>query len=506
MASDLSQIIKDILSSTLETTISKKTDIKNSFNITKDYFKTQNIVAVSTSFDYEKFTSNLKIIIPAKTASFIFNCMMMEEGELETIISDDIADAVKEVVSQISGGLETAINTGGFEDLGSTKFSVGDFQILNGSDYENENKLILFKLTIEENEFDLYIDFDNETLPFIENILNSDTLENKDNDEDEKINEMVKDEELSKLLALDDDTQNEEATKEVALEELSKELTQEDTKKEGIKDQENKSDDDKKDTKQEEQADQNIDDKKEEIQEDKKQKRLKLLIIIVSSILALVVIGFIIAYFMGVFDPPPPPLKQENNSSKKDSIIIVKIKDKQIDYKNSMINEKRLNKRLSLLTKYEILEEDILEKFKLKEKERLHKLRMERLEEFAKNNKEESLFKSGIINSKSKKDRFLTNDSFEKMQLENEKLTFIQIAPLKYKKYKNIILAKKEKSTPISICKDESGKIQVYIGPMFVKYEINSIVKNIKKTDKQSDKYVKLLLLTQKEFDKACDF
>jgi chemotaxis protein CheY-P-specific phosphatase CheC len=527
MASDISTIVKEILSSTLETTISKKTDVTSTFNISKEHLQNKNIVAVDASFAYEQLTSNLKIIIPAPTASFIFNCMMMEDGPLANEISDDIADAVKEVVSQISGGMETAINGEAFEDLGATKFSIGEFAILQGNDYEVVNSLVLFKLHIEEQEFEIYIDFDEATVPYIEELKSSDTIEPEKQDEvttaDDELSELLEaddelteipedtidnDDELSELLSSDDDGLEE--VSEETQEEISDELEAvEEQSEETANDTEEKSDT--QDAIPEEQEDENISDDEELSDEEKKNKKLKLIIYIVAGLLASVIIGFIIAYFMGVFDPPPPPPKQEVNATKeaKKSMIIIDVKNKQIDYKNSMINEKRLNKRLALLTKYEILEEDVLAKFKQEEKERLHKLRMERLEDFAKNNKEESLFQKGMNKTASKTDRFANEDmntsAMKKMQ-ENEKLAFIEVTPLQYKKYNKIITREKSKSTSVSICKNDFGKISVYIGPMYVNFEVNNIIKTIKKKDKNSQKHIKLISLTQKEFDKMCDF
>jgi hypothetical protein len=527
MASDLSTIVKEILSSTLETTISKKTDVSSTNNISKEYFADKNIVSVDASFAYEQLTSNIKVIIPAQTASFIFNCMMMEEGPLSDEINDDTADAVKEVVSQISGGMETAINGEAFEDLGSTKFSIGEFAILSGKDYQVVNSLILFNLNIEDQTFEFYMDFDEATLPYIEELKNSETIES------ESVDPLEGDDELSELLESDEDTptENSDSTEEELSEVPSDETTNEETSDEELEELEevqeteetSENNDDSKEessdentsdeTIPEDQEGENISDDEEPSDEDKKNKKLKLIIYIVAGLLASVIIGFLVAYFMGVFDPPPPPPKKEVNATKeaKKSMIIIDVKNKEIDYKDSMINEKRLNKKLALLTKYEILEEDVLAKFQQAEQERLHKLRMERLEEFAKNNKEESLFQKDINNSKnaSKMDRFasgdMNNSKFRQAQ-ENEKLTYIEVTPLKYKKYKSIISREKSKSTSISICKNDKGKISVYIGPMYANFEVNNIIKNIKKKDKKSENYVKLISLTKKEFDTMCDF
>jgi len=178
-----------------------------------------------------------------------------------------------------------------------------------------------------------------------------------------------------------------------------------------------------------------------------------------------------------------------------------------------MINTKRLNRRLAILTKYEILEEDILEKFKKDEKERLYQLKIKRLEEFASNNKEESLFNKDI-NSKqqtNKHNRFSTikgkNTNKQNQDIiDNEKLTFIQISPIKYKKYKKIINKEKTKNIQVSICKNTKGKVDVYIGPIYLNIIVNNIIKNVSKVSSKSKNDAKIVIITRKEFDKRCYF
>lgn len=544
MASDLSPIIQEVLTNTIQTTIGKETKITSIFNISKDYLYNTNLICVETSFNYESLISNLKIIVPAYTASFIFNSMMMEEGPLVEDFSDDISDAIKEIVSQISGAMETTINAQAYEDLGQTKFLMGSFDIIEGDKYQVVNSLTLFKLNIEDQPFELFIDFDEETIPFIDEIKQSDSLKSKVNDP------LATDDELNELLATDDEIeQNDNKPPTIDDENNSTNDTPEEINAINKQSTESKVDESNNDISEDENIEttnntienSNITDElnsleetqeinestetenhEEEnpkessqkdtdtnnIDEDKKNKKLKIIVYIISGILGFLVIGFLIAYFMGIFEPPTPP-KQETNITKETqkSMIMIDIIDKDIEYKNSMINEKRLNKRLSLLTKYEILEEDLIEKSKLMKKEHLHKLRMKRLEEFAKENKEESLFKKDLNRSLPKLDRFTSsekNSSYQnKIAIENEKLTYIKIVPLKYKRYKDIIANKKSKSTSISICKNNLGKIFVYIGPIFTNTELNKISNSM---NSKNNRTLDLISLTQKEFNTMCNF
>lgn len=500
MASDLSILIQDTICSTLETNLSYSTSLVNTFHASIDDLKDLNIIVIDASFSFESITINTKFIVPAYISSFIFNTMMMEDVEPSLEVDDDIADAVKEVFSQVCGGLETTINGSAFEDLGNTKFSIGDFQILKGDDYTIIHKLIIFKLLINEKKFDIFIDFEEPALEYLntlniseESQLKKEENNNKEIEEDDTTDNISEEENSTEVEDLDidglevaDEEPNDNNEEDKPEQEIQ--ISQEE-EGQNIEDGEDKSNDDK---------------------EEKKKKKLKLIIMIVAGILVCVILGFATAYFMGVFDTAPVITKDTNKTKlpKKQNIIITQIKNKQIDFKINMINTSRLNKKLSILTKYEIMEEDALTQFKQKEKDRLYKLKMQRLEEFATNNKEESLFNKNIQGQYSKKQNRFDSDEInntlalnQQKILDNEKLVFIQISSLRYKKYKDIITKEKTKNIPISICKNNQDKIDVYIGPIYLKTIVNNIINKIKNKND-----AKIVILTKQEFDTRCDF
>ena len=514
MASDLSLLIEETICSTLETNLSKSITLANTLQATQNQIADLNIISIYATFAFDNTTIGLKFIIPAYISSFIFNTMMMEEGEPLLEVDDDIADAIKEVFSQVCGGLETAINGSAFEDLGSTKFSIGDYQILKGDEYTITHKLLQFNLNIDEKSYEMFIDFEESSMEHLEKFNSAESIEddseeeNKSEDKEESQEEIVLEEEpleeeLSEEDSTQEDSEDSENKDEEAPEEDIEDKTEEAKEEETEKNEENSKEEIPKEI-----EDQNIEDEEIEDPEEKKKKKLKLLIIIVAGVLATVIIAFVVSYFMGVFDEEPVVVKDANKTViPKPKIIIADIKNKQIDFKMEMINKDRLNRRLAFLTKYDILEEDALEKFKQKEKDRLYKLKMKKLEEFAANNKEESLFNKNISGkTQIKKDRFgqtasKTLSKEEKEILKNEKLTFIQISSLKYKKYKKIINKEKTKNIQTSICKNTKDKIDVYIGPIYLKTIVNNIVNKIKN---KSD--VKIVILTKEDFDKRCDF
>jgi len=477
MATDLSTLIKETLYSTLEVTLSSQIKENKIFTCNQDSLNGKNIVSISSIFTFEKLTTNINFIFPAYFASYTFNTMMMEEAEPSLDIDDDIADALKELAAQVSGSLETAINTLEDDILGTCKYSAGDFKVELGDNCSNISNLILMTFTTNEKEFEIFINFDDDIVPYIDEFLKNDLkiidiepLSNDDEQKDEPTQETTEDNEDQVIIQND-----EESTKEDETEKVKETIIQEDDNLE-------------------------ID---EELEiENKKAKKLKIIIIALASVLTLVIIAFTTLYFTGFFDPAPI-VKHDQNKTKPSpqDIILANLKNQQIIYNPDMINVKRLNRRLALLTKYEIMETDVLDEYKKLEKERLYKLKMKSLEEFALKNKEEAIFKKDLVKS-DKIDYRFSNDNNKSLQYskENELITLIQIDALIYNKYSRVINEEKTKSTSISMCKNKNDKTFVYIGPLYIKTLINNIVKRVGKKD------AKLLQLKRKEFNKMCEF
>lgn len=500
MASNLSQLFKEIIASTLETNLSKTVKVQNTIQADILHIKDLNLVALDLAFDFEKVSIVTKFLVPAYLSTYIFNAMMMEDNEPSLELEDDTPDAIKEVFSQVSGSLETAINGSEFEDLGSTKQqTIEKFEVIKGEDYSIKHKLIEFTVEIDEAPFYLYVDFEEAGLEYLEDINNSAIKEIVE--EPEETQENTQDDEIEETSDEDSDEESEQQEDIDEKTEESNENANEETKSENSKENDTPKDDN---------SDEN---KEEEILSDdeKKQKKLKLLVMIVAGVLVSVILTFAVLFFMGTFDPPPVVVKDANKTVvvSQEDLLILDIKNKEINFKMKMINSKRLNRRLAILTKYQILEEDVLEKFRKQEKERLHKVKMKRLEEFANNNKEESVFKNDINSKQSSnnKNRFASDESNSnnpnKDIIDSEKLTFIQISPLKYKTYKSIINKEKTKNIQVSICQNTKGKVDVYIGPIYLNMIVNNIIKKVSKVSKND---AKIVIITRKEFNKRCDF
>lgn len=114
-----------------------------------------------------------------------------------------------------------------------------------------------------------------------------------------------------------------------------------------------------------------LDEKEYEVQ--KKQTRIQKILIGVAAGLATVTVLGLGAYFLGVFD------EEEVKVEEKPKVETVE-KKSNFNFNNKDINVDRLNKKLNMLTKYEIIEDQKKEELKALEKERLHQEAQQKLE------------------------------------------------------------------------------------------------------------------------------
>ncbi len=508
MASDLSTLIQDGLSGTLESLLAKKAQLEKITKTHPSDLKDQ-CIKVDTTFEFQNITSNWSFFIPALSASRIFNLMMGEDIEPVDVIDEDMLDALNEVVSNISGGLTTAINSSEFDDLGSVKFSISGNQTVDGEAYSVSDTLFKILISLEDKEVTLFINFDEAIMPYIEIIASS------------EVTQVVEIEEVND--DIEEETVLDETNDDIKEKDISEEETTNDIDKENIL-PENVDDDDDHNTEKQ------IEDEKpknklsilkklnffkidEDLSdEEKKQTKLKKIVIAVGTLLGITILIAVILYFTGAFESEiieePQDINITQVEKKKNISIKIEARKKYITFNMSQINVQRLNKKLSILTKYEILEEDAIEKIKAQEKEKLYKEQQARLEKFAKNNKEEPLFKK-VENKIQKIDNIIKNTNNDKIEDKKIKVKeislnlFIQISTLKLNQFKSFIKKAKLVNANLSICKDINGKTQVFIGP----FQSEDIREKILKTlSKKKITETKNLNLSKEEFERRCSF
>lgn len=488
MASDLSTIIQEGLCNTLNGLLSKQATIKTVSKLHEKDISELQTLKVNSTFEFNDIVSTWSFIIPAYTASYIFNQMIGDDSEPVLEIDNDIADAINEVVSNISGGLTTTINGSGLADLGEVKFTTTSEGIVDGKDLVEEENIFKFLIDLEGVDITFFIQFDNVILPFIDNINSSEVSVYEE--EPQEVEEEVVENSAEESDIKEDEPQDEIKEDNLEIENITT------------------NDENKTSTESENEDNEN---KEEETEDNKKNKKLKIIIIVIAALIVLIIGAGATMYFMGMFDPKPIKVVDTNSTNttkkSKDGIDIIEYKPKKnIHFNVSKINVRRLNARLEILTKYDILTPAEIEKQKLAEKERLLQLQKEKeLEEFARRNKEEPLHKAKTEDNTpkvvTKKADTTTKTIIKKT---NSNMNFIMVNSLKYKLFKNAISKINTKDGRISICQDKDGRTAVYLGPFYNDTDIKQIATLIE--EKEAKLVVTPIKLSQQEFDNRCNF
>ncbi len=269
-------------------------------------------------------------------------------------------------------------------------------------------------------------------------------------------------------------------------------------------------------------------------------KIYKVLMSIVAFLLLLITIGAVL-YFMGYFDSEPKK-KIETKTSNIKKVISFNSKD---------LNQKRLNKKLTMLTKYEIMNRDELDaeerKIKLvkkkaeakrkkeitqkkkeaeekiaanyakieKEKEELLKQQLELKKEhkkFIKIQEEATLAleieKNNFFKElESKKNILQENIMIEDTITENKKvkffLSFINVATIKGNLYKLFLEKVQKFDKKLSLCRNSKNSIEILFGPYDSNKERIKVFNNLLEND---IKEAYLIDFTQVEYEKRCNY
>lgn len=502
MASDLSKLIQDSFTLTLNGLLAKDAKI---LEITKAHVKDVQdlqLLKVQSVFDFSNFSSEFSFIIPANSCSLIFNTMMGSPiTELSEEIDDDAEDAIGEFVSNTSGSLTTAINGEELEDIGQTKFNIPHKEIIQGNDLNDLENVYRFQIDLEDNELIIFILFDDIILPYITEITSVDITHHEEDKEPEE--EIIEEETPST-----EEKSEVPEGKPIETKEIEK-SDEEDGKETTV---------------------------------DPKTKKLKLIIIIVGSLLGLVIISFVIMYFMGIFDPEPIIEKPKDMNATKmakieDDIKVIEYTTlKKVLFKPSDIDKNRLNNKLTTLTKYKVLNNEELEAQKLAEKNRLFELEREKeLLEFSKNNHEEALFEKKeldqprMVDKKTKfkeeifqkevnttlKMKTATHEIVQEAEVVDSSLNsamheivdntlnYVVTQSLKYSLFKKLVQKTKTNQARISICNNSNGKTTIYIGPFETKELQNKMISLINEENNQID--VSAENITEVEFNTRCN-
>ena len=170
MASDLSNILKDELSNTLEQLLSKSSQVESVGSFSAENFDSTQMVECTVKFDFKGVSSNINFYIPTLTATKFEYLMLGGMGDLKEHLDDEVTDAINEIVSNICGSFCTSVNAQGLADIGSIKSEVKNSLIVEGSSLSAKQNIYVMTLSLDSEKLAVVISFDGIVLPFFSSI------------------------------------------------------------------------------------------------------------------------------------------------------------------------------------------------------------------------------------------------------------------------------------------------------------------------------------------------
>ncbi len=149
MASDLSNILKEELSNTLEQLLSKSSQVESVVPLAIENFDSTQMVQCTVKFDFKGVSSNINFYIPTLTATKFEYLMLGGMGDLKEHLDDEVTDAINEIVSNICGSFCTSVNAQGLADIGSIKSEVKNSLIVEGSSLSAKQNIYVMTLSLD---------------------------------------------------------------------------------------------------------------------------------------------------------------------------------------------------------------------------------------------------------------------------------------------------------------------------------------------------------------------
>jgi len=172
LASDISNIIKNEIASTLESLLSASSNVEEVVLVNSEDLEDCESINTTVSFDLGGNESKWNYFVPVATATQFEYLMLGGVTDLKDKIDDEITDAVKEIISTISGSICTSVNAQGFGDISGIKSTMGDSSVISLPNRSDNNKIYKFIVKLNDDNLDIYISFDGGSLPFVELLTN----------------------------------------------------------------------------------------------------------------------------------------------------------------------------------------------------------------------------------------------------------------------------------------------------------------------------------------------
>jgi len=170
LASDLSNILKEELSNTLEQLLSKSSQVESVGSLVVENFDSTQLVECLVKFDFKGVSSNISFYVPTLTATKFEYLMLGGMGDLKEHLDDEVTDAINEIISNICGSFCTSVNAQGLADIGSIKSEVKNSSIVEGSILSKQQNIYEMTLSLDSEKLVMIVSFDGIVLPFFSSI------------------------------------------------------------------------------------------------------------------------------------------------------------------------------------------------------------------------------------------------------------------------------------------------------------------------------------------------
>jgi flagellar motor switch protein FliN/FliY len=179
LASDISNIIKSEIISTLESLLSVSGSVEE-IKLLDGNFDSESCVKTTVTFEYSDSSGIWNFYIPASNATKFEYLMLGGVTEQKETIDDEIKDAIQEIVSTISGSITTSVNAQGFDDISGMKFSVNNNVISTCDDVDSDFQMYEFQIKLNDETLKLFISFNSNMTQFITALTGSVPLDDGD--------------------------------------------------------------------------------------------------------------------------------------------------------------------------------------------------------------------------------------------------------------------------------------------------------------------------------------
>ena len=166
--------------------------LKRLFLVSTDELETVQCINTHASLEFSGKNLQWNYLIPTATATQFEYLMLGGVTDLKDSIDDEITDAVKEIISTISGSICTSVNAQGFADISGVKSNLGESSVEPLSQNKDNSKIYKFIVKLNDDNLEVYIAFDDSSTPFVESLTDDKpTQENEPEVESEKSTSII---------------------------------------------------------------------------------------------------------------------------------------------------------------------------------------------------------------------------------------------------------------------------------------------------------------------------